>query len=57
MLVQIDPKTHLVRGVVLVTPFGDRTDMQLGEPKAAVELPADTFAWTDKPGWHTVRMD
>lgn len=57
VIVQIDPKTHLVRGVILVTPFGDRSDMQLGEPKAAGQLPEGTFAWTDKPGWHVVAMD
>ncbi len=57
VLVQIDPKTHLVRGVILVTPFGDRSDMQLDEPKATGELPEDTFVWADRPGWHVVAMD
>lgn len=57
VLVQIDAKTHFVRGVVLVSPFGDRTDMQLGEPSAPAALTADSFTWTPSPGWHAVPMD
>lgn len=54
--VQVDASSHVV-GVVLVTPFGDRTDMQLSGLQLGGDAPPQTFQWQAKDGWHVVPMD
>jgi outer membrane lipoprotein-sorting protein len=54
--VQLDAAWQ-VAGVVLVTPFGDRTDMQLRGLKLDAAASDDAFRWTPQPGWHVVAMD
>lgn len=56
ILVQLDAAYRVV-GVVLHTPFGDRTDMQLSELRFEGPVGADTFRWATKKGWHLVPMD
>ncbi len=54
--VQVDSESHVV-GVVIVTPFGDRTDMQLSGLKLDAPTSDDTFRWVHQEGWHVVPMD
>jgi outer membrane lipoprotein-sorting protein len=56
IFVQVDADFHVV-GVVMLSPFGDRTDMQLSGLALNVEAPAGTFKPPATDGWHVVPMD
>lgn len=47
---------HLQR-VVMTTPFGDRTQMDLSDLDLSAEVPEGAFQWQKKDGWHVVPMD
>jgi len=52
---EVDAQHHVV-GVVVVSPFGDRTDMQLTNRRTPKDLPDERFTWTETVGWSTVQM-
>ena len=54
MTVQVDKATGLVSGVLSVTPFGDQTDVQLGDVKTGRDLPDADFVWTSTEGYKEV---
>ncbi len=51
-----DAEWHL-RRVVMVSPFGDRTQMDLATPTLNLDVAAGSFVWAKKDGWHVVPMD
>lgn len=55
--VYLDPATHRVVGVSMLTPFGDRTDTVLSDVVLGAELPDAEFVYTAREGWRTVQGD
>lgn len=51
MKVRVDKTSGLVSGVVSVTPFGDQTEVLLGDIKTGRDLPDAEFVWTGKEGY------
>ncbi len=52
--VHIDPKTSLVRGVVVHSGYGDRTETQLLRIRTEAELPDSRFQWEAGAGYRVV---
>jgi len=55
--VYLDPGTHRVVGVSMLTPFGDRTDTVLSDVVLGADLPDADFVYVDREGWRTVQGD
>ena len=55
--VNLDPTTHRVVAVSMLTPFGDRTDTVLSDVTLPGDLPDSDFVYTEREGWRTVRGD
>ncbi len=53
--VRINDQAHVV-AVIVSSPFGDRTDMQLSNRRTPADLPDERFVWAEQPGWHVVPM-
>jgi outer membrane lipoprotein carrier protein len=57
LLVQSDPKTGTLAGIVTETPFGDRTDTQIVLRATDRDLPDAQFVWTKREGYRELRGD
>ena len=53
----LDPTSHRVAGVAMLTPFGDRTDLVLSDITTPDDLPDADFFYAEKEGWRTVNGD
>lgn len=52
--IQVDRETGLVAGFLVVSPFGDRTDVQLTNVRTGRDIPDADFSWAAREGFREI---